>query len=85
MQYRIGGPQTWYKMQTTDYVIVKKLGLIFVGKVEITLKVHWKAQRAGPIFALMPLYTLQGIEISGVVASLSLWLDYRVKTTTISS
>lgn len=56
-----------------------------MGKVEITLKVHWKVQHADPIFALMPLYTPQGIEISGVVASLSLWLDYRVKTTGISS
>lgn len=63
----------------------KKLGLIIVGKVEITLKDHWKAQHAGSIFAWMPLYSLQGIEISGVVASLSLWLDYRVKTTRISS
>ena len=56
-----------------------------MGKVEITLKYHWKAEHAGSIFAWMPLYTFQGIEISGVVASLSLWLDYRVKTTRISS
>ena len=49
----------------------KKPGLIFVRKVEITLKYHWKAQHPGSIFARMRLYTFQDIEINGVVASLS--------------